>query len=328
MIKKIQERLGKEETANLVILTHQDPDYDAFSSTIGLGNYLYEVCPNVDVYIVLDNTKFRKIELKNNLKLYSSEDVNDIDFDYAIVCDVNEKSRVHLNSLLEDVPINNRYLYDHHTGNINELDILLENSFIDGNAAATTEIIIRDFISDKVNIGSDLAFNLYTGIVSDTCCFVRDVNSFTKCIRDDNLLGLDDEKKEMIEQAFSNLSEEDKMRVSKIKLDLENSSDDIKIFRLVDDSLMDKITSFMNGTIEEKIKASDNGIAIFVIECCGEIHLKFRKGKHSQYDIVELAKDFNGGGHEFRTAAKCGKTSYEEVISKIKDLTKSYVFKR
>lgn len=105
---------------------------------------------------------------------------------------------------------------------------------------------------------------------------------------------------------------------------MNDSCESVKIFRLQDDSLGGKMFSFINSSIEENIAAFEEGISVFIIECRG----KFRKGKQSSYDIIELAYQFGGGEHEYRSAASLGKVNYEEVIRKIYELTSTKVFKK
>lgn len=54
----------------------------------------------------------------------------------------------------------------------------------EGEASSTAEVIFKDMLIDSLEIDENIAYNLYTGIISDMCCFTRGMNDITREIID------------------------------------------------------------------------------------------------------------------------------------------------
>lgn len=318
MLKKIIEKVNNYDHPKVLLLSHVSPDYDALSSTLVVANYLKKMCPHAEMYPVLEKEKLNKIKLKNHLKIYQYEEVKEFDFDFCIVCDVNEESRVYGFSLFNKTLYQNRFLFDHHSGNRSELMIPNGHLKKEDFASSTTEVLFKDFLKDNLEMDFETRFNLYIGMVSDTCCFTRGVSEVAKQIIDYNLLDLDSLEREFVMQQFSCLSDEEKKFLDEIHFDSINSTENLKIFKIEDSNIEDNIASFINAQVEKKISADPEGVSVLIIVCNSNIYLKFRKGHECDYDIVKLAMDLGGGGHEYRSAVTLKNIDYEQIVTKIK----------
>jgi len=215
LIKKIIERVNNNNKSNINIglFTHKKPDYDAVASTITLGNILSNFfSKKVNIIPVLEKYNFN-LELYSNNECYKKDKCIDKIFDYGIVLDVNEQDYVYGYEIFNKIPFENRFLFDHHIRNRNELDIPYNQKLIQNNASSTCEILLNHIIheyipqddirliehylnSDIIETNNDYLltevlelvnhylsekelYNLYIGIAADTCNFTRDCKEFT-----------------------------------------------------------------------------------------------------------------------------------------------------
>ena len=316
MYDKLIERLKKEEgKVNIGLFTHKKPDLDAVCSTLTLGNYIQtELGDKINLFPILDNYMFN-LEIKSDLTTY--DESLDILLDYAIILDVNETDRVYGISLVENVNKENRYLYDHHTGNRVELEVDDSKKIIIPGASSTCEVLGLDLLQTRP-ITDFNAYNLYVGITSDTAGFTRQVGPLTDKIT--KLLPISKEAMEKIKNQIIALTPTQKELYDRIEEE-QSCFDNLKLYRLrlaLDEA--NKMQELKNKFIEEKITPQDlDTIAILIIECGNNVFLKIRKNEKSSEDILTLAEKCNGGGHSNRTAGRFYDTSYEKVLSIIND---------
>ncbi len=197
------------------LFTHKNAYYDAISSTISLANYISCLTNDEDIEVILVIEDIKKIS--NNLKAYTKEEVNDIDFDLVIVLDVNEQDRVYGFDLINRVLINNRYVIDHHDKNRVEIEALKTNKMILPSYSSTCEIITELLAFNGFLIPKEMAYNLYKGILSDTFLLERNVTLNTEKMI--NYLGLTEQEKMDI-QCDMNKIDENNLLDKKRKLTL------------------------------------------------------------------------------------------------------------
>ena len=90
---------------NFAIITHKNCDGDAVMSTLSLAEALPSILNNkkTNVFPIIEKHKL-SFEHKSKLKYYTLDEVNDIQIDYIIVCDVNEQDRVYGMDIFNRVP--------------------------------------------------------------------------------------------------------------------------------------------------------------------------------------------------------------------------------
>ena len=312
LIKKLKE---EKKVVNIGLFTHKNPDYDAVCSTHTLANYLKkELKDKANIYPILDKHDYLKLNINTTLPSYDTVDTK---LDYAIVLDVNEKDRLYGLSLFDKTNKDNRYLYDHHTGNREELDILDKQKIVLSTSSSTCEVLGLDLLETNFNLAN--ALNLYTGIISDTAGLTRQVGDLTnKLIK---LLNINEETKKTVYNMVIDLSDNIKELYERITEE-ESNFDNLKLYKLkLDITEEEKIRELKNKFIEEKITPNDlNLISILFIECGSNVFLKIRKNENSNLDILTLAEKCNGGGHSNRCAGRFFNTSYNEVLTYVNDL--------
>ncbi len=144
---------------NIEILTHHYPDGDTLGSAFGLCLALQNIGKNARV--ILSGKMARKFDfLKNGVKEQS--------FTPQFVMSVDVAAKALLGENEEAYGDKIQLCIDHHGSN----SLGVENSYIDATAAANAEIIYDLLLIMGVKITKEIASCLYTGISTDTGCFM------------------------------------------------------------------------------------------------------------------------------------------------------------
>ena len=341
MITKIIKDIVDNDLKRVAIVTHKYPDYDALCSTNALAEIIHQGVinykhPNWKQLSFNEHMEIISREAENAtyvLPVFQKTDIGEyhlasctfrteedgyanllkqISFDAVIVCDVNEQDRVFGEEILNRVSKEHIYLFDHHMGNRNELDILPENKLVE-QASSTCEIILNDALKENIDVSIRAMSDIYAGIVTDTCVFLFGVNDFTLKVKNNSFYGLDQTEKEEIEDIFNRLYEEDEYNLQHLQK-IDYGVEGWNIYFLNKPKISKKRGTYVNSALEKAIMPGDNEISVLFAVYDGYTEIKFRKGKNSKIMISELAKYFNGGGNEDRAAARVQGKSLIELI--------------
>ena len=161
-------------------------------------------------------------------------------------------------------------------------------------------------------------YNLYVGMAADTCGFTK--GNYSSALDICNYIPCKDKKEEII-KSLTTLTHEEQKLYDEIILE-KNSIPGLLIYKLEKDSSFEnKVGSFLNPQIENKIEPKDENIVSCLIIICNEnIYLKIRKNKETNFDIVDMAMKCNGGGHADRAAGKFLNSDYNTVLDYIKNI--------
>ena len=303
---------------NIAIITHKNCDGDAVMSTLSLAETLPNILNDkkINVIPIIEKHKL-PFEHKSKLKYYTLDEVNDKQIDYIIVCDVNEQDRVYGIDIFNKVPIEKRFLIDHHDRNRQELVVLSQNKFINPKSCSTCEIIASFLLNKKHKISNDIMYNLYLGMASDTFCFQRSVTSDS--LRIANILVSDKQERNNIKDKLLKMNLEQEKLYKLIKENKRFEKDGIRMFNLSVPIEMGDITKLLKHPSFDSLTAPIEScpISIFIIEIENNYFIKFKKIDNCDIDILKLAIACNGGGHSNRCAGRFYNTSYDEVIKKI-----------
>ncbi len=164
--KKIPDQVltALRQATNIVVVSHVFPDADAVGSQLALGDILESLGKNVFYYceqFVSSMYRFMpgSEQLDNNLPDISR-------FDAAVAVDCGDRFRLghEVDALLRIHPF---VVIDHHVGHKEFGDM----GWIEAGRSSTAEMIFDLALELGVEISYNTAFNLYTGIVSDTGSF-------------------------------------------------------------------------------------------------------------------------------------------------------------
>ena len=177
-LRKVLEKL-LENTSNVFIIGHSEPDFDAIGSAIGLQVLLTHL--NKKSYIVVDDKELEagvKKIVENNKNRYSI--INNEEClslvnkkSLLIMTDVNPH---YLTSLKDDLDkFKNILIIDHHKETKDT--VKTDYKFIDINRSSASEIVTNLLSSyKKLNIDSKTANYLLCGIVLDTRRFRKNTS--------------------------------------------------------------------------------------------------------------------------------------------------------
>lgn len=176
-LKKVLERLI-DNSSNIFIVGHNEPDYDSIGSAIGLQvlcTYL-----NRKSYIVLDDTTLesgiKRIvdDNRDNSSIINKEECLNIinNNSSLIMTDVNPDYLISLKSDLDK--FKNIIIIDHHKESIDT--VKTNYKYIDIKKSSACEIVTNLLSTYKyINITPKIANYLYSGIVLDTQRFKKNI---------------------------------------------------------------------------------------------------------------------------------------------------------
>jgi len=319
-----------QNSNNIILSTHRDPDGDGLGSEMGMYYYLKNIDKNVEVVNISSTpSRYKFLDRENIIKAYSSEVDSIVEkADLLIAFDLGDFDRLgKIGDIISKNKINSVNI-DHHVAK-DSYEYSL--SIINEKAPSTTFMIWEYFDYLGINaapLPENIALALYAGLVNDTGSFRY--SSVTSRAHDmaSHMLESNVDPNEVFSRIYEN------KRISKIrllskmidKIVLEENNkigyviideEDFKNTKAsIDDA--DGFSEFIRGINEVDISFS-------IIQRDGFYKISFRSD--GLYTVNDIAGLLGGGGHRF--AAGCGvppekldealETILEECKRKIKD---------
>ena len=151
------------EAKSVAVFPHVNEDSDALGSCFAFAKVLRKMGKKVTIY-VSGRVEARLAFIGTDYVMY--HEGIEHDHDLCACLDCGDLDRItERKALFEE--IGNSINIDHHLTNTNFADA----NYVDGNASATSEILLELFRKMDVEIDDDIAKDLYTAICSDTGCF-------------------------------------------------------------------------------------------------------------------------------------------------------------
>lgn len=148
-----------EKHDKVAIFSHRSPDFDAFGSQFGLGEYLKAHYPTKDIKVLGDNHEIYSIDIYPLIDEVSDEWFDDpvlgIVVDTAVLDRVSDKRCKKVSTLIK---------IDHHPNVEPYGDIC----FVDVASVAVAEMIAVILLVDGRTVSKDVASYLFSGIVGDS----------------------------------------------------------------------------------------------------------------------------------------------------------------
>jgi phosphoesterase RecJ-like protein len=160
---------------NPVVLTHFDPDGDAVGSALGMALYL-EKKLHIEVPVLIPNETPSFLRWLPGFKRVINFSENPVEVKRAMdeadcffLVDFNALSR--LKKMGDHLSPNGRpvVLIDHHPNPSVDCDLVISDVEVSSTAELVYELITS--LNDMDLIDTDIAVNLFTGIMTDTGCF-------------------------------------------------------------------------------------------------------------------------------------------------------------
>ncbi len=313
--KSILEEIKKAD--NILINVHRNPDLDSIGSATALYQALIKIgkkttliCPHE----IPENFKF----LKDADKV---ETINFSDFDFSVydlflIADSGSYDIVTGSKEIKPPNIKKIIIDHHQTNNWTEF----VHKLLDIESSSTAEIVYKLLLDWEIEIDSEMATSLFSGIASDTVFFKYEKNSKKTFRIATELLEKGADKDKLIEQAFDSFDFNliQTMGEFLTKMKKENGF----VYSIMDYETFLKFGKHRGARetvanlFARSIKGFDFGFIAVEYEK-EKFAVSFRSKKDT--DVSQIAKNLGGGGH--KNAA--GATVYgkiDQVIKKIKEI--------
>lgn len=310
LLKKI------EESKNIIISSHVNPDGDAIGSGLGLFLGLRKKYPEKNIRFILedeipDNMKFMeetsKIEKYSELKDKPKAQV-------FITVDSAEKHRIgKVQELIGDSFLVN---IDHHISNphFGDLNIVKE-------ASSTSEIIffvLRDMLNIEIDELSGEA--IYTGIITDTGNFKYESTTKETFYVAGELINTGIDRSKIADAVYKNKSLGAIKALGTALVNMISVPEKKLVYFFLGKDFIEKENikkDETDGIVESLLEYKDCEVSVFLREIeDGKIKGSMRS--KNKIDVNEIAKIFSGGGHK-RAAGFTSDLSSEEIIKKISE---------
>lgn len=321
MIELLKKQI--EESNNIVLLGHRNPDGDAMGATMGLWGVLKQLGKNATVVVPNDFPSYLSwISGTEEAMVFSKnpEDTKRVlaEAEFAVMLDFNAPGRV--GDLEEFLPTCPLAMIDHHPHPQFDTPILFSDTSVSSTCEYLTNILYEMELDSYID--KDIATALFVGILTDTGRFNHNSSNPQTFQMVSNLLEKGVEKDAVIDAVFDSFSES-RMRLMGYMLNEKMEVFASKGLALMALSLGEKEKfQFQPGDAEGLVNLplSIAGVekSVFMQEYDGMVRMSFRsKGENAINTIA--SEHFEGGGH--RNAA--GGTSYESLektLEKVKTI--------
>ncbi|MBU4173663.1 MAG: bifunctional oligoribonuclease/PAP phosphatase NrnA [Actinobacteria bacterium] len=303
-----------EESDSVVVLSHQNPDGDAFGSVLGLGLMLRGAGLNVKASWPDPVELPLKYEfLPGKELLISPADLRPQGLVIAVDC----ANAGRLGELEDAVlKVDNIINIDHHPDN----SLFGTVNLVDAAASATTEILYEEADDLGLELDRDIAVCLYTGLVTDTGRFQFSNTSAETFRIASELVEMGAEPNRLYEEIFQGdtlsymrLTGE---MVSRAVFEPETGlvhvfmpQEELRRFGVEmneTEDLIDSLRTLRGHRIAALFKEQDDG----------RIRVSLRS--RADTDIGTVARSLGGGGHRVAAGYTSEKGSFEEALQELK----------
>ena len=310
MKSKIKELI--ENSKSIGLLAHENPDGDAIGSLIAFYRILKDMDKDVEVIARDVPERFKYLEDINKIV-----DDSQKCFDLVIVLDCSSKNRIgQINSLVDRAKL--VIVIDHHVSNTLYGDI----NYIEENTSSCAQVLHYLFKEWKWNINSQCGKALMTGVLTDTNGFKNnnvDKNTFLM-VADMIDIGIDIYN---LQREVLTIETKSQLELKKITLERLEFFDEGKIaFSYITKEDMDNCCAIVGdheGLVELGRNVLGVEVSIFMREDDG---FKISLRSNGKINVNEIAKVFDGGGHEMAAGLKINKKLDDAKADIIKETMK------
>ena len=299
----------------ILILTHLNPDADTISCALALSNYMYE---NRIKHKVFNLSKQIPRDLNFLPKFDKITNQMPKFYDLVIYVDCADQKRVGV-----DIDSNAKVInIDHHQSNTNFADI----NIVDETKASAAEVVYDFFEQNNIQLSKNIATCLYVGIYDDSIAFTTprtDAQTF-KVINKLINTGI---KPNEIAINFSQRDSLARYRIMpKILKTLELHSEG----KMATVYLKQKWLKSTGASVQECDDIVNMVLKIAVVEVVCYLRVVDNKVRvslrsKSDFDVSEIAKIFNGGGHKNAAGLSIEDSSIKNAKSQIVKTIRNYI---
>ena len=298
LIKHIQ------DASYILVAGHVSPDGDAIGACTAMGLILKEM--GKEYSILLEKVDEKYDYILEHVNVTTEVPAKECDLFIALDCaDIDRLGDFKLAHNKAKLNWN----IDHHISNTNYSSY----NHVDSNASSASEIVFNIYKESGVSLNPVMAQAIYTGIVYDTAAF-KHSNTTPKTLSiASELVKQEFDFSAIIHRMFySNSLLSVQLQGAAIR-NLESYFENSLIISSLSLEEIHQYTDEVNGTggivnVLKNIK--DSKVALFLYEKSeGEIKISMRS--EDPYDVCEIAKKFDGGGHRKAAGATINSTIEE-----------------
>lgn len=313
--KQIYKQIKKYN--NIVIARHIGPDPDALGAQLALREIIKNKFPKKNVYAIGNPaSRFKYLGVLDKVELPLSNCL-------LIVLDTPDMKRidgVNLDDFEYIIKI------DHHP----IVDKYANIECVDDNASSTCQIILDMLLKLNINISTEVAKNLYTGIISDTDRFLHDYTSLKTFELATQLI-----KKTQFN--FTSVYEPLYVRpFAEVKFqgyvyqNLQITDNGVAYIKITEDLMKEfGVDSASAGNMINNLKYVDEILVwVFFSEDKKSNLIRANIRSRGPY-INDLASRFGGGGHKYASGARLTSwTQVDSLVEELDNLSKQYKEKK
>ncbi|MEW6426444.1 MAG: bifunctional oligoribonuclease/PAP phosphatase NrnA [Thermodesulfobacteriota bacterium] len=301
------------DAARVLVLTHVYPDGDALGSQLALGQALAALGKEVVLFGEQPVSHLYDFLPGSAAVVTELPDVGT--FDCAVALDCGDAHRLGRNEerLLEAHPF---LVIDHHAGHQEFGDL----RWVDPARASTGEMVFDLLRELGVEAAGDVAFCLYTAIVSDTGSFKYSSTTATTLRTAAELIDGGVKPAVVAGRLYDNYSVGRLELLKAVLATLELYEDNRLAFIHVTAAMF-----VQTGAVEQDAENFINyprslvtvRIAVFIKEARDGVISVSLRSKGASHDVAAVARQFGGGGHRNAAGFKLSGTSVDEVRSRL-----------
>lgn len=315
-MKDIIKYIKDENT--FLITSHASPDGDNVGSCLGMLEFLTKI--GKEAYYVLDDSFPQNLSfLYENYKIYESEEIKELlkERSYSLIAlDCGDIKRLKIEpDLIEGASLICNI--DHHKSN-NNFGTL---NYVVDDASSTSELVYNIFCAvDENLIDEKIGIALYTGLVTDTGNFMFESAKDSSLIMAAKLLSKGVDKQKIIRNIYQSNSFDYLKLTAEVMMTLEKEKH--FSYMILESSMLKKHSIDYNDT-EGLVNHALNidGVEVGVLfkeQSENVVKVSFRSKGWA--NVNEIAKAFNGGGHERAAGCTINKPIDQAVYSVLEKL--------
>ena len=305
------------ESDNILLSTHNNPDGDGLGSELAMYYYLKGLNKNVKISNISAMADRYNFMDKNNVVEVYSENLSVESFDLVIVFDLGDYRRLGqlgqeiLNNSIDVINI------DHHVPR-DENNYCL--SIVDIDAPATTYMIWKYFeYLDLTNmpLEDSIAIPLYVGLLNDTGSFrYSAVNSDTHNMAS-HLLMSNVNPNEIFQHVYENRTMGKINLLSRMIENLKFSENGRIGYAVVNKKTFKDAAATIDDAdgLADFIRSIDGVEISFCITSLNATKVSLRS--RGKYTVNDIAQVFGGGGHYYASGAEIQESEIDQTIEKI-----------
>ena len=304
------------KSKNVVIVPHNEVDFDAFASAIGISLIASKLQKQSIIVIddpsykleqsvkrVMDDAK-KKFNIVSKEKYLKNMDKDDL----FILTDVNKSNLICLSEELKEIDKENIVVIDHH--NTGSTTIESDLCYINTDASSASEIIFKLLSMFKIKCPKEVANYLLAGIYLDTNKLTKNAKADTfKIISKLMESGADNN---IIDSWFAEDFESDKRVLELVsKTNIYKYSVAIILAEETCEYTKEELAKVADYLLKYGVDAS------FAVGKVDESTISISARSKAKIDVGEVMKELEGGGNQYSAATKLHDTTIEETGKKL-----------